>query len=356
MTLRSKKVDALLARLPHVEGELGSPEILSDQKKYKELSREYKYLSSIKEVNDLLTQSEKNLSDAEELLHLETDPELISLIREEIKTLSELIPKKEKELESILVPPDPDDDRSCIIEVRAGTGGDEAALFVGDTVRMYRNFASAKGWTFEELSAAETERGGYKEYQFVLAGSGVYRMMKHEAGGHRVQRVPETETQGRVHTSAITVAVLLEPDEDHDIYIEEKDLRIDTYRSAGAGGQHVNTTDSAVRITHLPTGIVVTCQDERSQIKNREKAMRILKAKVLDERKRRQEEELSRMRMEQMGTGDRSDRVRTYNFSQNRVTDHRIDLTLYQLDRVMEGHLDDLLQPLVTYFYQKKFQ
>lgn len=351
-----KKIAKLLSKLPEIEEKMGSSEVLSDQKLYRQLSREHKYLIQLKEAYQDLEKAKKSYAADLEMQNVETDPELLDLLRQEIDEFKEVISKKEKEVETLLVPPDPDDDRSCIIEIRAGTGGEEAALFVYDCVRMYRNYASEKGWIFEPLASSASERGGYKEYQFVLSGAGVYRMMKYEAGGHRVQRVPDTETQGRVHTSAITVAVLLEPDEDTDVKIDEKDLRIDTYRSSGAGGQHVNTTDSAVRITHLPTNIVVHCQDERSQIKNREKAMRILKAKILEEKKRKQQEDLSKTRVAQMGTGDRSDRIRTYNFPQNRVTDHRINLTIYKLDLVMAGQLDDLIHPLVTHFYQKQFE
>jgi peptide chain release factor 1 len=255
-----------------------------------------------------------------------------------------------------LVPPDPNDHRSCVVELRAGTGGDEAGIFVGDCVRMYRYYAENKGWTIENLSATPSDMGGFKEYQFVFSGPNVYRFMKYEAGTHRVQRVPATEAQGRVHTSAITVAVMFEPDEEEKIDVEEKDLRIDTYRSSGAGGQHVNTTDSAVRITHIPTGVVVHCQDERSQVKNKDKAMRILKVRLLDEQRRKAHEQMSTERAAQVGTGDRSERIRTYNFPQNRVTDHRIELTVYALDKVMEGALDLIIEPLVTHYYQKNFE
>jgi len=240
------------------------------------------------------------------------------------------------------------------VELRAGTGGDEAAIFVGDCVRMYKAYADRKGWRVETLSSAPSELGGFKEYVMTFAGLNVFRFMQYEAGTHRVQRVPKTETQGRVHTSAITVAVLMEPDENEKVVIDERELKIDTYRASGAGGQHVNVTDSAVRITHLPTGTVVTCQDERSQHKNKDKAMRLLVAKISEEKRRKADAEMAELRSTQVGSGDRSERIRTYNFPQNRVTDHRIDLTLYKLDRVMEGDLDDLTEPLVKYFYQEK--
>jgi peptide chain release factor 1 len=238
--------------------------------------------------------------------------------------------------------------------LRAGTGGDEAAIFVGDCVRMYKQFADKKGWKYELLSCAESEMGGFKEYVMVISGHNVHRFMQYEAGTHRVQRVPKTEAQGRVHTSAITVAVLMEPDEDEQIVLDEKELKIDTYRASGAGGQHVNTTDSAVRITHIPTGTVVYCQEERSQHKNKDKAMRLLTAKIAEEKRRKAEQEMASLRSSQVGSGDRSERIRTYNFSQNRVTDHRIDLTLYKLNLVMDGDLDQIVEALVAHFHQEK--
>jgi peptide chain release factor 1 len=238
--------------------------------------------------------------------------------------------------------------------LRAGTGGDEAALFVGDCVRMYKLFCDKMGWSFEPLSCTESDLGGYKEYVMVLSGPNVYRYMRYEGGTHRVQRVPETEAQGRVHTSAITVAVLPEPDEASDVRIDEKDLRVDTYRSSGAGGQHVNTTDSAVRLTHAPTGIVVYCQEERSQHKNKEKAMRLLKAKIAEVEQAKQAEAIASSRSQQVGSGDRSERIRTYNFPQNRVTDHRINLTKHNLDQILEGDLEEISSSLVSHFYQQK--
>jgi peptide chain release factor 1 len=256
----------------------------------------------------------------------------------------------------LLIPPDPRDSRNILLELRAGTGGDEAAIFVGDCVRMYKQYADKKGWKYELLSCAPSEKGGFKEYVMGMSGHNIHRLMQYEAGTHRVQRVPETEAQGRVHTSAITIAVLLEPDELEKVVLDERELKIDTYRASGAGGQHVNTTDSAVRITHLPTGTVVYCQEERSQHKNKEKAMRLLSAKIAEEKRIKAEKELSSLRSNQIGSGDRSERIRTYNFSQNRVTDHRIDLTLYKLNLVMDGDLDDITEALVAYFYQQKVE
>lgn len=351
-----EKVQQLLGKLQQVEELLGFPDIVHDQKRYRQLAQEHAQLSELKEAVDRFRSIERQLAENRQILLAEEDPQMREMLREEIALLEANLPSAQKQIETLLVPPDPRDSRNIILELRAGTGGDEAALFVSDCARMYRNYATAKGWRVELLSSAPSEIGGYKEYVISLCGQNVFRLLQHEAGTHRVQRVPETETQGRVHTSAITVAVLLEPNEDDDIEINEKDLKIDTYRSSGAGGQHVNTTDSAVRITHLPTGTVVACQDERSQHKNRDKAMRMLKARIAEEMLRKAEAEMSAIRSSQVGSGDRSERIRTYNFPQNRLTDHRIDLTLYKLDRIMEGDLDDVTIPLVNFFYQQKLQ
>lgn len=351
-----KKVQELLSKLEDVENQLGIPEVMEDQKKYRTLMSEHKYLSKLRDRWQELQACRKTLKDDRDFIKTETDPDFKASIQEEIDTLEKKKGVLESEIETLLVPPDPTDNANTIVEIRAGTGGDEAAIFVGDCVRMYRLYADHKGWKFEPLSETESAAGGYKEYQFVLTGENVYRFMKYEGGTHRVQRVPKTETQGRVHTSAITVAALIEPGEDEEVKIDEKELRIDTYRSSGAGGQHVNTTDSAVRITYIPLNIVVHCQQERSQIKNREKAMRLLKAKIAEEQRRKKAEELASSRSSQVGTGDRSERIRTYNFPQNRLTDHRIDLTLYSLDEVMNGDLDQVIGPLVSFYYQKHFQ
>jgi len=350
------KVQQLLGRLQEVEGLLGIPETLNDQKLYRQLTQEHAHLSELKEAHERIVSIEKQLADNKNLLSSETDSEMVQMLREEIARLDAALPVAQKELETLLVPPDPRDSRAILLELRAGTGGDEAALFVADCARMYINYASKKGWKAEMLAASPSELGGYREYIMSISGHNVFRLMQYEAGTHRVQRVPATETQGRVHTSAMTVAVLLEPNDDDDIRIEEKDLKIDTYRSSGAGGQHVNTTDSAVRITHIPTGTVVACQEERSQHKNREKAMRLLKARIGEEMRRKAAVEMSAARASQVGSGDRSERIRTYNFPQNRLTDHRIDVTLYKLDRIMEGDLDDITTALVNYFYQEKLQ
>jgi len=351
-----EKVQRLLTRLHQVEAELGLAETLSDQKRYRLLSQEHSQLSELKELWDRFVSFEKQLEETRILLASEQDAEMVSLLREEMSHLEQSVSDLNKQIEILLVPPDPRDSRSIILELRAGTGGDEAALFVADCARMYRSYAESKKWKYEVISASPSDLGGYKEYIVSLSGQNVYRLMQYEAGTHRVQRVPATETQGRVHTSAITVAVLLEPDEEEVLQIDEKDLRIDTYRASGAGGQHVNRTDSAVRITHIPTGTVVACQEERSQHKNKDKAMRLLSARIGEAMKNKAHAEMSAVRLSQVGSGDRSERIRTYNFSQNRVTDHRIGLTLYKLDKVMEGDLDDLTVPLVNHFYQEKLK
>jgi peptide chain release factor 1 len=348
------KVEQLLARLSEVEEALAQPGAFDDPKKYRELTQEHNFLSKLKAAWDDLVKNRKHLAEDKALLETEKDPELRGLLSEEIPVLEQQLAVLENQLETLLVPPDPNDSRNVIMEIRAGTGGDEAALFVGDCVRMYQLFADSMGWKCEGLSCSLSEVGGFKEYIMVISGPNVRRFLQYEAGTHRVQRVPATETQGRVHTSAITVAVLLEPDEDEEIDLDERDLRIDTYRSSGAGGQHVNTTDSAVRITHIPTGTVTYCQDERSQHKNKDKAMRLLKAKLAEAARQKKHDEEASLRASQVGSGDRSERIRTYNFPQNRLTDHRINLTLYNLDDIMNGELEPVTSALVKFYYQQK--
>jgi len=351
-----QKVTKLLSRLAEVEELLGEPDILNDQKRYRVLTQEHAYLSEIGEVWREIRQSKQDLSDNKELLKSEKDQEFKQVLLEDIERLEKTLFEKEAYLETLLVPPDPNDHKSTILELRAGTGGDEAALFVGDCVRMYRMYAEKMGWSIEHLSSTPSEAGGFKEYIMVLSGTNVYRYLKHEGGTHRVQRVPDTEAQGRIHTSAITVAVLLEPDEESEVKIDEKDLRVDTYRSSGAGGQHVNTTDSAVRLTHIPTGLVAECQEERSQHKNREKALRHLKAKIAEEERRQKQQQQASERASQVGSGDRSERIRTYNFPQNRITDHRINLTKHNLDYVMVGELKDISEALIAHEHQERLQ
>lgn len=350
------KIQKLLSRFHEVESKLGQPDVYSDQKLYRALSQEHAYLTEVKNTWEELSRLKQHLDDNREMIQAESDPAFVEVLKEDSAAIEAQIIELEGSLKNLLVPPDPNDSRNTIIELRAGTGGDEAALFVGDCVRMYKMYADKMGWRYELLSCTESEIGGFKEYVMVLSGTNVHRFLQHEGGTHRVQRVPETEAQGRVHTSAITVAVLLEPDEDADIKVEEKDLRIDTYRSSGAGGQHVNTTDSAVRLTHIPSGIVVYCQEERSQHKNKDKALRLLKAKLAEEEQRKKQQAMASNRAAQVGSGDRSERIRTYNFPQNRVTDHRIELTLYSLDQVMEGGLEKLTTPLVAHFHKQQLQ
>ncbi len=344
----------LLKRFEKVEYLLGQADVLADQQQYRELAQEHAYLTEVKDLWQRYEKAKKQLEENQLLLKSEKDLEFQEVIREEIASLESSIASSYNKLEALLIPPDPRDSRTVIIELRAGTGGDEAAIFVGDCTRMYKMYAEKKGWKYDLLSCAPSEMGGYKEYVMSVSGHNVKRLLQYEAGTHRVQRVPKTEAQGRVHTSAITVAVLVEPDESEKVVLDERDLKIDTYRASGAGGQHVNVTDSAVRITHIPTGTVVSCQEERSQHKNKDKAMRLLTAKIADEVRMKAEREMASIRSTQVGTGDRSERIRTYNFSQNRVTDHRIDLTLYKLNQVMEGDLDEITEALVAYFHQEK--
>jgi peptide chain release factor 1 len=349
-----EKITKLVERFREVEEALGDPGVFDDQKRYKELTQEHSYLGQVKDTSEELERVAKQLADNRVLVREESDEELLEMLKADTEELEKRQEKLETKLKDLLVPPNPDDHRNTILELRAGTGGDEAALFVGDCVRMYQLYADSKGWKVEGLGATPSEAGGFKDYVMVLSGTNVYRLLKHEGGTHRVQRVPATETQGRIHTSAITIAVLGEPDKEEEIEIDEKDLRIDRMRASGAGGQHVNVTDSAIRITHLPSGIVTTCQDEKSQHKNRDKAMRMLKAKLAEHERQKKQAAIAATRAAQVGSGDRSERIRTYNFPQNRITDHRINLTKYSLDRVMNGDLDEVIQPLVLHFYQQE--
>ncbi|MDU3157161.1 MAG: peptide chain release factor 1 [Hafnia alvei] len=338
------KLEALQERHEEVQAHLGDAGVIADQDRFRALSREYAQLTDVTRCFQTWQQVQEDLATAELMLD---DPEMREMAQEEISEAKNQIADLEQQLQILLLPKDPDDERSCYLEIRAGTGGDEAALFAGDMFRMYSRYAEARRWKVEVMSANEGEHGGFKEVIAKVIGEGAYGRLKFESGGHRVQRVPATESQGRIHTSACTVAVMPEIPEAELPDINPGDLRIDTFRSSGAGGQHVNTTDSAIRITHLPTGIVVECQDERSQHKNKAKALSVLGARIrAAEMAKRQQEEAS-TRRNLLGSGDRSDRNRTYNFPQGRVTDHRINLTIYRLDEVMEGKLDSLLEPIV---------
>ena len=338
------KLEALLERHEEVQAMLGEPSVIADQERFRALSKEYAQLTDVVKCFRDWQQAQEDLSTAEELLD---DPEMRDMAQDELNAAKNSIEQLEQELQVLLLPKDPNDERNCYLEIRAGAGGDEAAIFAGDLFRMYSRFAEARRWRVEVVSCSDGEHGGYKDMIAKISGDGVYGVLKFESGGHRVQRVPATESQGRIHTSACTVAILPEVPEAEIPDINPVDLKIDTFRSSGAGGQHVNTTDSAIRITHLPTGLVVECQDERSQHKNKAKAMSVLAARLraAEEEKRHQEEASTRRNL--LGSGDRSDRIRTYNYPQSRVTDHRINLTLYRLEEVMEGKLDMLIQPIV---------
>lgn len=347
------KLQPFLDRYNEISKLLSSPEIVSDIKKMTDLSREQKAIEPIKEKAEEYFQVCQDIEDNREMLE---DKELGELAKEELKLLEPRKTEIEEEIKVLLLPRDPNDDRNIYLEMRAGTGGDEAALFVGDLFKAYVRYAESKGWKVEIVSSSEGTVDGYKEMIALIKGEGAYSRLKHEGGTHRVQRVPATESQGRVHTSAITVAVMPEVD-DVEIEINENDLKIDVMRSSGCGGQSVNTTDSAVRITHIPTGIVVTNQDQKSQHKNREKAMKVLKARLYDLEMRKKQEEEGADRKAQVGTGDRSGRIRTYNYPQNRITDHRINLTLYRLDAIMEGGLfDEIIDPLIAHYQSEQMQ
>ncbi len=342
-----EKLSRLVERYEEISHLLSEPSVISDTDKFRDLSKEYARLEPVAKDFEEYKVLTRELGEAREMCD-SGDDELIALGEEEIEALSEKLESQEQSLALHLIPVNPDDDANLFLEVRAGTGGDEAALFAGDLFRMYSRYAEGKGWRVEVLSSSEGEHGGYKEIISRVVGKGAYAKLKFESGAHRVQRVPVTESQGRIHTSACTVAVLAEPAELEEVEINPSELRVDTYRASGAGGQHVNKTDSAVRLTHMPTGIVVECQDERSQHKNRARAMALLKAKLKDAEVTRQETETAERRRSLVGSGDRSERIRSYNYPEGRVTDHRIDLKLYRLDEIIGGNLDLLIEPLAN--------
>lgn len=344
-----RKLEALVERHQEVEQLLIQPDVIADQDKFRELNREYSQLQvTVTSFKEYTTASD-DLKEMEEMLKGD-DPDMKAMAEEEIGPTQEKVAKLEHELQLLLLPHDKRDDCNCFLEIRAGTGGDEAALFAGDLFKMYSHYVDAKGWQLEIVSESEGEMGGYKELIAKLSGEGAYGYMKFESGGHRVQRVPVTETQGRVHTSACTVMVLPEIPPAEAPVINPADLRIDTYRSSGAGGQHINKTDSAIRITHLPTGIVVECQDERSQHQNRARAMEVLYSRLAQLEEDKRNAQATEMRHSILSSGDRSDRIRTYNFPQSRITDHRINLTVYRLDEVLSGNLDLILKPVIEEF------
>jgi len=339
------KLENLADRHQEVEAMLGDPQVIADQTQFRDLSREFAHLNEVVTEFQRWTRLQSRLADAREMLD-DADPELRTLAQDEIEDATVAVEAVEASLQVLLLPPDPNDAGNVFLEIRAGTGGDEAAIFSGDLFRMYHRYAEQKGWSIEIMSERAGDHGGFKELITRVVGQDVYAHLKFESGAHRVQRVPETESQGRIHTSACTVAVLPEIEEVDTVDIRKEDLRVDTFRSSGAGGQHVNTTDSAVRLTHIPTGIVVECQDERSQHKNRARAMSLLQARLLSAEQEAQRASQASQRRSLVGSGDRSERIRTYNFPQGRITDHRINLTLYKLDEVTGGDLDALIIPL----------
>ena len=339
------KLEARERRYQEIERLLSDPGVTSDQKRYRDLSREFAELSEVVAALTDYRRIQDERDQAKSMAEAEPDPELKSMAKDELKSLEEALALNEAVLKSLLMPRDPLDSKNAIMEIRAGTGGEEAALFAADLYRMYTRYAETRRWKIEVIENTASDLGGFKEIIFSVAGKDVYGDLRRESGGHRVQRVPVTEANGRIQTSAATVAVLPEAEET-DVVINDKDLKIDVFRSSGPGGQSVNTTDSAVRITHLPSGTVVTCQDEKSQLKNKQKAMKVLRSRILEHEEAKKAAAEAAERKTQVGTGDRSDRVRTYNFPQNRLTDHRVNLTLYNLDRVMEGDLAEIVEAL----------
>jgi peptide chain release factor 1 len=350
-----ERLEQIEARYEDLANELSAPELLADQTAYTKAARQHRTLGEIVEKFRTWKTLKAELEGAQELVDGADDDEMREMARSEIETLQQKLESTDKELKLLLVPSDPNDEKNVIVEIRAGTGGDEATLFAAEMVRMYSRYAERQRWKFEVLEASESGIGGFKEAIILIEGDKVYSKMKHESGVHRVQRVPQTEASGRIHTSAITVAVLPEAEE-VDVKIDPKDLRIDTFCSSGPGGQSVNTTYSAVRITHVPTNVVVSMQDEKSQIKNREKAMRVLRARLQELEEQKQHDAVASERRSMVGSGDRSEKIRTYNFKENRVTDHRIGLTIHQLDLVMEGALDEIIQALITHEQAEKLK
>lgn len=343
-------------KISHLEGRLSDPALVGNQKEYQKVVREHSHLTKLNSKFEQLKKVQEDIEENKMILQDEAeDPELKELAKAEIEELVEEEKKLEQDIKIILLPKDPNDEKNTFLEIRAGTGGDEAALFAGDLFRMYSRFAEAQGWKVEVMSSSPLGIGGFKEIVGLISGDQVYSKLKYESGVHRVQRVPETETQGRIHTSAVTVAILPEADE-VELNIDMNELKFDVFRSSGPGGQSVNTTDSAVRVTHLPTGLVVTCQDEKSQHKNKAKALTVLRARLLDQIEQEHHDKISQDRKSQVGSGDRSERIRTYNFPQGRMTDHRINLTLYKLDAIMSGKLEEVIFPLISHDQAEKLK
>ncbi|GKT06802.1 peptide chain release factor 1 [Desulforhabdus sp. TSK] len=343
------RLESVAEKFRNLESDLSNPDLLANQKEYQKVVKEHSEIAPIVEAYQRYKDIKQQILESQELLEQEEDPEMRELIRDEILQLKKDQEDTESALRMMLSPKDPNDDKNVILEIRAGTGGEEAALFVADLFRMYSRYAELRGWKVDIMDTHPTGIGGLKEITAAINGKGAFSRLKYERGVHRVQRVPATESQGRIHTSAVTVAVLPEAEE-VDVFIDPNDIRVDVFRSSGPGGQSVNTTDSAIRITHLPTGLVVTCQDEKSQHKNKAKALKVLRARLLDQRQSEQDAQIAQERKSQVGTGDRSERIRTYNFPQNRVTDHRINLTLYKLESILGGAIDEVIDPLITSF------
>ncbi|HHB75571.1 MAG TPA: peptide chain release factor 1 [Desulfobulbus sp.] len=345
-----KNLEDISEKRETLEMQLADPDVVGNQQQYQKLVREHSHVAMLDDLYSEYQSVCRDLQENTEILHNEgEDPDLVELAQAETEELQQKKKEIEDKIRVLLLPRDPNDEKNILLEIRAGTGGDEAALFVADLFRMYHRYAESRGWKIEIMSSNPIGIGGFKEIIALIKGDQVYSRLKYEAGVHRVQRVPETETQGRIHTSAVTVAIIPEAEE-VDLHIEPGELKFDVYRSSGPGGQSVNTTDSAVRITHLPTGLVVTCQDEKSQHKNKAKALQVLRARLLDKIQQEQHDKISEDRKSQVGSGDRSERIRTYNFPQGRLTDHRINLTMYKLEQVLAGNLDEVILPLITHY------
>ena len=342
-----EKLEALNKRFMTVSELISDSEVIADRDRWRDLCREHSELSPIIDEYNKYKEYLNTIAEDKSLIELEEDEELIEMLKADLREAEENAEKSEEEIKILLIPKDPNDEKNVIMEIRGGTGGEEAALFAGTLMRMYSMYADSQGWNLEILSSNATELGGYKEISFLIEGKGAYSRLKYESGVHRVQRVPETESGGRIHTSAVTVAVLPEVPE-VEFEINRNDLRIDVFRAGGPGGQCVNTTDSAVRITHIPTGVVVSCQDEKSQLQNKEKAMKILRSRIYEAMEEERNREIANERKSQVGSGDRSERIRTYNFPQSRITDHRINLTIYKLEQFLNGELDEVIDALIT--------